>query len=580
MKVINENNIEKWMFDYFEGNLSLHEKIELEGFVKENPAYQADFDAWSQSYVQEESFAYAHTDKLIKKGFFEDKKLLILFIALIGTGILIQNITGSVSQETFLANNNQKSIKGEVSVTQKENKANSNFTSTAKQNALVEEVSNDNLTGNNSMTTSVPQSSELDGVKNLDSFDAQNNSSVIGIAQSVSNHNVNPNPNDETINSTSGVNNISPSTGTKKVRELASMYAYSNSDIKSTTNINEVKKYSGNAEFKSINTEEYKSGIVEYKKKKTSFSHYKTKTLSKSLSRMLSKDLLLTVYNNRPTLKSNQMGLAINNAFAGNVNSPRLQLNYERMSMVNQNNFQFSFDNRIKNLNAGIGVILSNKADYAFSKQQAELVYAHWFNVGGVKLTAGLKGGVSQTNVNWNKIGISGLETNANDSVNNNSSIGFNVAPSFMVQLPFAYAGLQVNDAYSSSNKFVNNYKSFEVQNKANYSVVVGTDYRKNFGNKFVISPQMYIDFFSDSRKTKYTFSTTMQYNNFLVGAGYTNDKTFRGLIGFDVKGFRLAYNAQMDLDLYNVGGADAIKHEVAIQYIITKKQTGILLYD
>lgn len=39
----------------------------------------------------------------------------------------MQNITGSVSQETFLANNNQKSIKGEVSVTQKENKANSNL---------------------------------------------------------------------------------------------------------------------------------------------------------------------------------------------------------------------------------------------------------------------------------------------------------------------------------------------------------------------------------------------------------------------------------------------------------------------
>ena len=48
--IIRDNNIEKWLFDYFEGNLTPHEAIELNNFISKNPAYQNEFDAWQKSY--------------------------------------------------------------------------------------------------------------------------------------------------------------------------------------------------------------------------------------------------------------------------------------------------------------------------------------------------------------------------------------------------------------------------------------------------------------------------------------------------------------------------------------------------
>ncbi len=48
--IIRGNNLEKWLFDYFEGNLTTHEKVELENFVRKNPAYQEEFDNWQKSY--------------------------------------------------------------------------------------------------------------------------------------------------------------------------------------------------------------------------------------------------------------------------------------------------------------------------------------------------------------------------------------------------------------------------------------------------------------------------------------------------------------------------------------------------
>jgi hypothetical protein len=571
MKVINANNIEKWMFDYFEGNLSLHEKIEIESFVRENPSYQTDFEIWSKAYVQEESLVYRNADALIKKRFFEDKKLLLFFSFLIGTGILLQNLTINDVESSLIASTNRNSIKS----------VNKNVTINA--HLIDRDQDKDLETINELMFSDLFKSENTLIEKESTKLNNQNNFTL------VSNYSFNTTATlaaniDSKLNRESVANNqlVTNEKGANELlnkRELESMFYYSENKIKSNFEDENIKKNSLDTELEIIEVADYKGGIVDYKKK-NSFNHYKSKTLSKSLSRMLSKDLLLTVYNNRLTLKSNQIVLATNSAFAGNLSAPRLQLNYERLSLVSQNDFKFSFDNKINNLNAGVGLVLSNQNGFAFNKKQVELIYAHWFNVGGVKLTSALKGGVYQTEVNWSKIGVSGLTTKANDSINNDIDIGFNVAPSLMIKLPFAYAGLQINDAYSSTNKFVDNYQSFELQDKVSYSIMMGTDYRKKNGQKFVISPQLYIDIFNDDRKTKYTFATTMHYSNLLIGAGYTNNKTFRGVVGFDLKGFRMAYNAQFDIDLYNVDGADGIKHELAIQYVISKKKLGILLYD
>jgi len=44
--IVSKNNLQKWLFDYFEGNLTPHEQVELRQFIRQNPEFQEEFDAW------------------------------------------------------------------------------------------------------------------------------------------------------------------------------------------------------------------------------------------------------------------------------------------------------------------------------------------------------------------------------------------------------------------------------------------------------------------------------------------------------------------------------------------------------
>jgi hypothetical protein len=574
MKVINSGNIEKWMFDYFEGNLSLHERLEVEHFIKENPSYQADFDAWSGAFVKEEPFLYKNTDVLVKKGFFEDKKMLVLFFVLLGSGVIIHYLTNNEKEvnnnSSLLLVENSNTVKKtsvfpSVNIQKAKNDINEfvNLMNDGEVLSSKELLNNHNKISSNGVLSVgyINTSDESILVKN------QEDKHSIEILDQVKTR--------EVINNNLTKDLISHENN----RSVFPLIAYSEKSIDFLIESN-LKNYATKDKYNLVVHKDAKKGIVEYKKKKNTFNHYKSKTLSQSLNKMLNKELSLTVYDNRLMMKQNQMTLGINTAFAGKIKASRVQANYEKLSLFNKNDFMVSYDTKIKGLNAGVGMLLSNQIDDTFDKKQVDLFYAHSFNVGGLKVIPSIKGGIRQTKVNWNNIGVSSLSESLQDSINKNTSLSFNMSPSLMVELPFAYAGVQVNEAYNSGDKFVKDFKSLESTNTRNYSLVFGTDYRKSFGKRFIMSPQLYIDIYEDNRKTKYTFATTMQYNKGLLGVGYTNNKTFRGVVGFDIGEFRMTYNAEADLDLYKSGGLNSLKHEVAVQFIISKKKTGILLYD
>lgn len=66
MKIINTQNLDEWLFDYFEGNLNIEEKERLTEFLHKNPAFKADYDAWKTSYINEPEVVYPAMDRLLK----------------------------------------------------------------------------------------------------------------------------------------------------------------------------------------------------------------------------------------------------------------------------------------------------------------------------------------------------------------------------------------------------------------------------------------------------------------------------------------------------------------------------------
>jgi hypothetical protein len=66
MSTIDYKNIDEWLFNYFEGNLSAPETDLLTAFLNKNPALKADYDAWKKSYVHEPVMEYPNINSLLK----------------------------------------------------------------------------------------------------------------------------------------------------------------------------------------------------------------------------------------------------------------------------------------------------------------------------------------------------------------------------------------------------------------------------------------------------------------------------------------------------------------------------------
>ena len=92
--IINKFNIEKWMFDYFEDNLTMHERIEFERFLEANPQFESELELWEDSYSSVTDYpVYEVPSTLIKKSVFPNKT----FIYALGLLLLLGSTVGIVS---------------------------------------------------------------------------------------------------------------------------------------------------------------------------------------------------------------------------------------------------------------------------------------------------------------------------------------------------------------------------------------------------------------------------------------------------------------------------------------------------
>lgn len=66
MRTIDIQNIDEWLFDYFEGNLTTSEQESLKNFLHKNPSLKADFEAWKGSFVKEPEIIYPEVNKLLQ----------------------------------------------------------------------------------------------------------------------------------------------------------------------------------------------------------------------------------------------------------------------------------------------------------------------------------------------------------------------------------------------------------------------------------------------------------------------------------------------------------------------------------
>lgn len=63
----NRENIDRWLFDYTEGNLSADQETILENYILQNPDLEVDLDAWNESKLVSEEFSIPNKDNYKKR---------------------------------------------------------------------------------------------------------------------------------------------------------------------------------------------------------------------------------------------------------------------------------------------------------------------------------------------------------------------------------------------------------------------------------------------------------------------------------------------------------------------------------
>lgn len=61
------SNIDRWLFELMEGNLSPEQIAQLESFLMQHPELDVDKDVWAQAKVDQQEFIYPHQDKFVRR---------------------------------------------------------------------------------------------------------------------------------------------------------------------------------------------------------------------------------------------------------------------------------------------------------------------------------------------------------------------------------------------------------------------------------------------------------------------------------------------------------------------------------
>jgi hypothetical protein len=102
-------NIDRWLFDYTEGNLSAEQEQQLELFLMNHPDLELDMDAWEMSKVDVAPMVFERKELLYKKRSYKPALVLLSLLILFTTGISL--LYSNQKQETQTTSINAQSDK-------------------------------------------------------------------------------------------------------------------------------------------------------------------------------------------------------------------------------------------------------------------------------------------------------------------------------------------------------------------------------------------------------------------------------------------------------------------------------------
>ena len=528
MNIPNRENIDRWLFDWTEGNLSPSQEMQLEEFLIQNPDLSIDADAWDAATVSSIPFEYDNQASLKKR----KKRVfaywqfyaLILLIATAGTSLYFSFKTESqqiaaktsnaitspiskIATRSTINNNTQDLITANSPIS---NSGRQNFyEAPSYQASLIKYTENIN-------TNVLPLSSEKEKV----SFDNNTITNNIEMA----------------IQPIIPIENI-------ELTDKLDASAVSAVSIEPSIEADEIIQSEG----------ENENEDKKLSRKKINLPTLKLNSSSK-LSKWVKKDLTNTNQKDRVYALSEKSNLDLNNSFVGNIS----QLKFQSMSTVRWIDIadqqkisqQISFDGYLREAKAGLGIIsnYSNFSNGLIQDWNLNLIYAPKLAINryltiepSMKYTFGKKVLNSSKVINNSTVEV---ETNQLEtfSIDPNQAIGKNLwyrdlGAGLIINAGPIYFGGQVNNLLKhQDNLYSNDYTSIRRADRE-LTLVGGTDFNSKNGN-FTFSPYIFHTIFGSQSSTY--LGASIHLKSFLIGGSYQTNGSSSGMIGLHKDRFSL----------------------------------------
>jgi len=632
MSKINHENIDKWLFDSIEGNLTGSQQRELQSFLKANPEYREDLAAWQNSTLENTSageYVYANElNEIARPSYTRYAVAATVLVFMLGSSVIIYNsyngddasvsvaedknngkFTNENSSPVFIAQHfvnkisentfaeNTVPVKDENSVF---TNADKNTNSSDNANASISE-NNPAVNNNNNNNNNNGQPVINNNIKNGNGVPLINNNAI------VNNNRINGNPVKHVLvnNSNDPVNGISVENNSSNPEikntpadfstldlspGLAFSEFFSGTEAASTAfDVLKAKRDAMNDNQIVLTPEEYAAHKQKY--------HIQ--------SRKNFFDPELGFYNNRDhtLLHPGNLNPVEYAGFAGSSVSPAFQVNYRNQWTGNANNsstYKFAYDQYSRKLGTAWGVAGSYNdfANGMYTSATGMFILSPKIKPGKynkhLTIEPGIIASYTQNTLNPSKIqpGLDieprrGFVTTLfeNQVAPTRTSLGyFDLSMSTLVNTKHFYAVAGVDNIVNPSDNLYSNGLIGATHLPRKFKAAIGTDFKQDLQSAILLSPQ--VSFMHQGDVTEVWAGSLLQYDiinidrvvSFNIGAAVSSNKQFTSTIGMKAGIFKVGY--QFDVTKSYLTGAYYGSHEATLRislHGLQKKNAAIL---
>ncbi|MBO73480.1 MAG: hypothetical protein CMD35_07695 [Flavobacteriales bacterium] len=544
--MIRPENIEEKIFQYFEGELSAKESLELENFIKNNPEYQVDFEAWKRSVVPDEQAKYRFVEELLvnerfsPKGWFKWASGGALVLGLVfGSVVLMDKFNESENSLSKFKIEQDNQVVLKDNLVSKNNDSNSNdsfrFSSDTDFNNFSGIKSESSKNETVSLNKTKSGSLREDFVSKDYSLEFQNDDVNIFRKEQIF------------TGDTEG--------------ELNKSYSVLNSNSQPNSNRNKaVANEVLNQGFEDSGDKKYISIVSSSKFKK--YAHIRlTPELKKSKYKYENPNKpRLFIKNNKDPYLNYALAHTVeeNGSFVGNFNDGqgiRAEMLYRsEWPSVTSEKFTsqiFSIDSRVEALKGGVGLLINaDRIGHGkLNSTAVSLIYSPKYTVKNISVEPSFKYTFNQKNISWNQVD----ENDVKDPRNGVLYASIPVVPDDIVKTNLVHHDLGIGILINTNKMYIGG--QIDHLNKASYSdddfdqeifipykisAMVGTEVMKSNESDLSISPSLnYIQF---GVYNALWVNAQVLYNGFFLAGGVATNEEIMTSFGYSNNKVRLVY--------------------------------------